>query len=63
MKDKNDFILEGLSMASDILEKTDELADIICKITDEHQQQIDEFAPQLLAKRIAEKRAKQKGRV
>lgn len=59
MKKNDDVFIAGLVLADKILEKTDELAELICKITDEKQQQVDEYVPKLLARRIAELRAKQ----
>lgn len=63
MPEKKDIILEGLTLSVDLLEKADELADIVCKITGENYQQVDEFIPQLVAQRIAKKRAEQNGSV
>ncbi len=59
VQEKADLILEGLTMAAGILEKTDELAEEICKFTGEDYQKIDEYAPRLLALRIAHFRAMQ----
>lgn len=50
---------QGMTLAGEILEKTDEPAEIVCRITDEKHQQVDEYVPRLLAQRIAEKRATQ----
>lgn len=57
--DKNDLILAGLESAFEILEKVDELADMVCKIASEGHEKVDEYVPRLLAQRIAERRAKQ----
>ena len=59
MQNRDDLLLEGLTMASEIIAKTDELAEIVCKVTDEHHQKVDEFMPRSLAQRIAAIRAKQ----
>ena len=59
MQNRDDLLLEGLTLATEILEKTDELAEIVCKVTGEHHQKVDEFLPRLLAQRIAAIRAQQ----
>lgn len=59
MKKHDDLVIEGLVLAARIMEKTDELAELVCKITDEKRQQVDEYVPKLLARRIADLREKQ----
>ena len=59
MKKHDSLLIEGLVLADKIMEKTDELAELVCKITDEKRQQVDEYVPKLLARRIEELRAKQ----
>ena len=59
MQNRDDLLLEGLTMASEIIAKTDELAEIVCKVAGEHRQKVDEFIPRSLAHRIAAIRAKQ----